>query len=101
MKRILTAATALILSTSTAFADGDNKLEKSVKVDRESAKTIALAEVPGTITDIDLEKKKDIVYWTVDVKPTDPKQKKKEIRIDANTANILSVKEDSDDDDDD
>lgn len=100
MKNVLAAIAALILSISPAYADGDNKLEKSVKVDRETAKTIALSEVPGTITDIDLEKKKDLVYWAVDIQPSDTKQKKKEVRIDANTANILSVKEDTDDDDD-
>lgn len=100
MKRILTAVVALILSTSSAYADGDKKLEKSVKVDKETAKTIALAEVPGTVIDIDLEKKKGVTFWCVDVKPTDTKQKKKEVRIDANTANIISVKEDDDDDGD-
>lgn len=100
MKRILIPAIALILSTGIAYADGDKKLEKSVQINRETAKTIATAEVPGTVVDIDLEKRKGKVFWCVDVKPTDAKQKMKEVCIDANTGDILSVKEDTDDDDD-
>lgn len=101
MKRLLVAATTLVLSTSIAYADGDNKVEKQAKVKRDEAKEIALKEVPGTIIDMDIEKRKSGLFWEVDIKPTDGKAAKKEVKIDANTGKVISVKDDTDDDDDD
>jgi uncharacterized membrane protein YkoI len=100
MKKLILAAAALLLTTSSAFADGDNKVEKQAKIPREEAKKIALKEVPGTITDCDIEKRKTGLFWYIDVKPTNTTGIKKEVKLDANTGAVLSVKEEPEDDDD-
>lgn len=98
MKKLLVVAISILLSQSAAYADGDNKVEKKAKINREEAKAIALKEVPGTIIDIDIEKRKSGLFWEVDIKPTDGKVAKKEVKIDANTGKVLSVEDDNDDD---
>lgn len=100
MKKLLLTAAALLVATTSAYADGDNKVEKNAKVKREEAKSIALKEVPGTILDCDIEKRKTGLVWYIDIKPTDAKGIKKEVRIDANDGKVLGVKEDADDDKD-
>lgn len=101
MKKLILAAIALFVTTGSAYADGDNKVEKSAKVQREQAKAIALKEVPGTITDCDIEKRKTGLFWYIDIKPTDTKSVKKQVKLDANSGAVLSVTDDKDDDDDD
>ena len=100
MKKLILAALALFITTSAAYADGDNKVEKSAKIQREQAKAIALKEVPGTITDCDIEKRKKALFWMIDITPTDTKLKKKQVKLDANTGAVLSVTDDDDDDKD-
>lgn len=100
MKKLILAAIALFVTTSGAYADGDNKVEKSAKIQREQAKAIALKEVPGTITDCDIEKRKKALFWMIDITPTDTKLKKKQVKLDANTGAVLSVTDDDDDDKD-
>lgn len=100
MKKPILAVIALFLTTTIAYADGDNKVEKSAKIPREQAKAIALKEVPGTITDCDIEKRKKALFWMIDITPTDTKLKKKIVKLDANTGAVLSVTDDDDDDKD-
>ena len=101
MKRLLVLALALFFSINAAMADGDNKVGKSVKIQREQAEEIALKEVPGKVLDADIEKRKTGIFWYIDVKPSDGKVSKKQVRIDANSGAVIEIKVDDDDDDDD
>lgn len=97
MRKILLAAIALLLSVNLAYADGGSKREKDAKVSRDQAKEIALRQLPGgTVVDCDLEKKKGKLFWKVEVKSTDGKQKK-EMKVDANSGEVSDIKEDNDD----
>ncbi|MBX3077275.1 PepSY domain-containing protein [Candidatus Obscuribacterales bacterium] len=98
MKKLLLAAAALLISVNAAYADGDNKVGKNVKIKRAEAEAIALKEVPGTVLDADIEKKKTGIFWYIDVKPADGKVAKKQVRLDANTGAVTEVKVDDDKD---
>lgn len=101
MRRILSAFLLCVsICTGAALADGDKKLDKSVKVKRDDAKAIAIKEVPGTVIDCDLEKRKGSIFWCIDVKPQGTTSEKKEVRIDANSGKVLSVKVEKDEADD-
>ncbi|MBX9670568.1 MAG: PepSY domain-containing protein [Candidatus Obscuribacterales bacterium] len=101
MKKLMIAVVALSLTSNAAFADGDKKLEGKVKIKRDEAKSIALKNVPGTIQDSDLERRKGVTFWIIDVKPTSGSTNvTKEIRIDANSGSVISVKDDVEDADD-
>lgn len=99
MKKLLLAATAFVLATSGAYADGDNKVGKSAKIKKEEAEAIALKEVPGKVLDSDIEKRKGSLYWYIDVKPSDSSATKKQVRIDAMSGKVIAVKVDNDKDD--
>jgi uncharacterized membrane protein YkoI len=96
MKKLLLTLSVLLITAHSAYADGDNKRMKSAKIDRDQAKSIALKEVPGTVVDADFERRKGVTMWIVDIKPTEGKSKK-EVRVDATTGAVISVKEDDDD----
>lgn len=98
MKKLLLTAAALLISVNAAYADGDNKVGKGVKIQRAEAEKIALKEVPGKVLDADIEKRKTGIFWYIDVKPSDGKVAKKQVRIDANSGAVIAVKEDDDDD---
>lgn len=95
MKQLFIGAIAMLLSVNVAYADGGDKKESEAKITREQAKEIALQQLPGgKIHDCDLEKRKDKLYWEVEVKSEDGKVKK-EMKIDANTGEVSDVKEDN------
>ncbi len=97
MRKLLLGVLAVVLSANCAFADGGDKREKNVKITREQAKEIALKQLPGgKVVDVDLEKRKGKLFWQVEVKSTDGKVKK-EMKIDADSGEVISVKEDNDD----
>ncbi|HEY9784593.1 MAG TPA: PepSY domain-containing protein [Candidatus Obscuribacterales bacterium] len=99
-KLLLTAAAFLLATTTSAYADGDNKVMKGAKIKREEAKAIALKEVPGDVIDQDIEKRKSGLFWYVTIKPSDGKNLKKLVKVDANSGKVVEVKVDDDDDDD-
>lgn len=102
MKRLFLTAAALLISVNAAYADGENKIGKSAKIKKAEAETIALAKVPGTVVDADIEKRKTGLYWDIKIKPTGGKAgEKKKVRLDANTGAIVVVEDDSDNDGDD
>lgn len=72
---------------------------RSVKVVLESARAIALAKVPGTILDEELEKEHGRLQYAFDIR--DSEGKVYDVEIDANTGEILQSTLDDDDDDDD
>lgn len=65
-------------------------------IGKTKAKQIALKEVPGTVTDIELERKRDIVYYEVDIDRTDSYQEV-DVHVDAYTGKVLRVVNDDDD----
>lgn len=100
MKRLLLTAAALLITVNAAYADGENKVSKSVKIKKPEAESIALKKVPGTIIDSDIEKRKTGIFWDIKIKPSEGTVAKKKVRVDANSGVIVTVEDDDDDDDD-
>ncbi|MHA7965291.1 PepSY domain-containing protein [Paenibacillus sp. CAU 1782] len=65
-------------------------------IGKTKAKEIALKEVPGTVTDIELERKRDVVYYEVDIDRRDSYQEA-DVHVDAYTGKVLRVVNDDDD----
>lgn len=74
------------------------ELVKQAKITMEQARAIALARVPGTITEEDLEMERGKLQYAFDIK--DASGKIFDVEIDAKTGAILKAVEDSEDDDD-
>lgn len=71
----------------------------SGNIGKEKAKEIALKEVPGTITDIDLEREKGTVFYEIDITKKDSLEEV-DVYIAADSGKVLhTVNEDHDDDD--
>ena len=106
-KTIIGALAATVLLTgaigvSVSANDDDVKIstEQSKQlIGFKKAKEVALKKVKGKVDDIDLETENGKVYYEVEI-DTDKKQEF-EVKVDAYTAKVLSVKESNDDDDDD
>lgn len=75
------------------------KYAKMAKITMDEAKTIALKEKNGTITDQELEKKKGRILYSFDVKTSDGKVF--DIEVDAKSGKVLKVEEDKEDEQDD
>ncbi len=73
------------------------KLAKGAKITMEQARAIALARVPGTITEEDLENEKGVLQYSFDVK--DANGKIFDIEIDAKSGKVLKAVEDKEDED--
>lgn len=72
----------------------------SPNISKEKAKSIALKEVPGTITDIELEREKGAIFYEVDITKKDSFEEV-DVYIAADSGKVLyTVNEDHDDDDD-
>lgn len=69
-------------------------------IGKAKAKQIALQEVPGTVTDVDLERHGGTAYYEVDIDRKDS-FREADVYIDALTGKVLRVVEDDDDDYDD
>lgn len=91
MKKLGTIA-ALVggaaLSSGLAFAQGAPK----VALDIEEARQIALKQVPGDITEEELEQEKGRWVYSFDIRPSSGPEM--EVEIDANTGEVLEVEED-------
>lgn len=72
---------------------------QSVKVPLESARAIALAKIPGTVLDEELEKERGRLQYAFDIK--DSEGKVFDVEIDAETGEVLQAIEEEDDDDED
>ncbi|WP_018749771.1 PepSY domain-containing protein [Paenibacillus sanguinis] len=67
-------------------------------IGKAKAKQIALAEAPGKVTDIDLERKRSVVYYDVEIDRKDSRREV-DVHVEAVTGKVLKVQEDDDDDD--
>ncbi|GBG06579.1 hypothetical protein PAT3040_01108 [Paenibacillus agaridevorans] len=86
---------AVLGGTGAAFAAGAPAADY---IGKAKAKQIALQAVPGTVTDVDLERHSGTVYYEVDI---DRKEdfREADVYIDAISGKVLRIVEDDDDDD--
>ena len=76
--------------------DNSTKIESSkVAITREAAIKTALIEATGTVTDVELEKDDTQIFYKIEVEDG---TKEVEVKVDANTGEVLSVDEDDDND---
>jgi uncharacterized membrane protein YkoI len=81
----LGGTSAVVAAEATSSYIGKNK-----------AKQIALQAVPGTVTDIELERERGTVYYEVDIDRKDTLQEA-DVHVEALTGKVLKVKNDDDD----
>ncbi|MFF2479817.1 PepSY domain-containing protein [Paenibacillus sp. NPDC058071] len=67
-------------------------------IGKEKAKAAALQAVPSKVTEIELDNERNVAIYEIDVQKNDAKRTEFEIKINAATGSVLSVKEDDDDD---
>ena len=74
----------------------------AVKKTLAQAKVIALAAVPGTIAQAELEKEHGVWIYSIEVHPTGDKNPKhlKEVVIDANSGRVIKIEDEHEDDHD-
>lgn len=66
-------------------------------IGKEKAKQIALKEAPGKVTDIDLERKRSVVYYEVEIDRQDS-GREVDVHVEAVSGKVLKVEDDDDDD---
>lgn len=64
-------------------------------IGKEKAKQIALKEAPGKVTDVDLERKRSVAYYEVEIDRQDS-QREVDVHVEAVTGKVLKVEEDDD-----
>lgn len=109
MKKIWSsiAAAALILGGaygigevqggSTAEAAPTVKSQGKTLIGAAKAEAIALKAAPGQVESIELDKKGSSTYYDIEIQQT---RQEMDVRVDAYTGKVLSVRKDADDDDD-
>lgn len=75
------------------------ELAKEAKISLEEARQIALARVPGTVIESELDKEKGKVVYEFEIKDKD--NKTFDVLVDAKTGEIVGVEAEDEDDDDD
>lgn len=88
-------AFAVIGGTGAAFASGAVPY-----IGKDKAAKAALQEVPGTVTELELEHKNGKAYYEVEVQKKDSREDT-DVYIDAASGKVLAVHDDRDDDQDD
>lgn len=66
-------------------------------IGKDKAKQIALTEAPGKVTDVDLERKRSVVYYEVEIDRQDSGHEV-DVHVEAVTGKVLKVENDADDD---
>ncbi|MBU5672230.1 PepSY domain-containing protein [Paenibacillus brevis] len=66
-------------------------------IGKEKAKQIALTEAPGKVTDVDLERKRSVTYYEVEIDRQDS-GREVDVHVEAVTGKVLKVENDADDD---
>lgn len=92
----------LILTAGAAGTVWAQTANEATALTEDQAIEIALAEVPGTVQDTELEREDGVMVFEIEILATDGTEM--EVEIDANTGTIIEVEaeeEDHDDDDDD
>lgn len=107
MKKVIIGSLTAVLVISAAigintFAEYDNinlsKTQSDKLIGIEKAKEAALTQVNGTIESIELEQGNGKLFYDVDINGEESNEF--EVRVEANTAQILNIREDKDDDND-
>ena len=76
--------------------DNSTKIDSSkVAITREAAIKTALIEATGTVTDVEIERDDSQTFYKIEVEDG---AKEVEVKVDANTGEVLSVDEDDDND---
>jgi uncharacterized membrane protein YkoI len=75
------------------------KLAKEAKISKADAEKIALKRVPGRVMESELDKEKGKVVWEFEIKTAE--EKVFEVAVDAKTGEIVLVKDETDENDDD
>ncbi|WP_047014135.1 PepSY domain-containing protein [Paenibacillus sp. IHB B 3415] len=100
------AAAALILGGAygigevkggTAAAAASVQSQSKTLIGVSKAEEIALKAAPGQVESIDLEKKLSGTYYDVEIRQT---KQEMDVRVDAYTGKVISVRKETDDDDD-
>ncbi|MNB85906.1 Peptidase propeptide and YPEB domain protein [compost metagenome] len=86
-----------IRSGTAAAAPAVQQSQSKTLIGIAKAEAIALKSAPGQVESIDLEKKLSGTYYEVDIRQTN---KEVDVRVDAYTGKVLSVRQDTDNDDD-
>ena len=71
---------------------------KLVKITPEEARKTALAKVPGTIVEEELEKEKGVIVYSIEIRRAD--KKVFDVEVNAQTGAIVRIEEEDDDDED-
>lgn len=95
----LIAVAALAVGGLTACGTTDkesqNKLLSQAKITRADAEKTALAKVPGTIKQGEIEIEKGKLMWSFEVTPVGSKETT-EVEVDAKTGEIIAVENEAD-----
>lgn len=83
------------VSTAEAAASANSQSRTLIGVAK--AEAIALKAAPGQVESIDLEKKGSSKYYDIEIQQT---RQEMDVRVDAYTGKVISVRKDADDDDD-
>ncbi|WP_238652583.1 PepSY domain-containing protein [Paenibacillus piscarius] len=82
---------------STAEAAPTVKSQGKALIGVAKAEAVALKAAPGQVESIELEKKAGSTYYDIEIQQT---RQEMDVRVDAYTGKVISVREDKDDDDD-
>lgn len=83
--------------TEVSEKDEQKQLEKEAKLTKQESIDIALKEVQGSASDVELENEDGVVIYSVEI--TDDQGQKHEVAVDANTGKILKVEADDEESD--
>lgn len=84
------------LKGSTAEAAASVKSQSQTLISVSRAEQIALKAAPGQVESIDLEKKAGGTYYDIEIQQT---KQEIDVRVDAYSGKLISVRKDADDDD--
>ena len=85
--------TVLLATAALVQADRSNLDPSAFAVDMDTAKIVALAEVPGTVVEAELEREHGNVVWEFEVVAADGTRM--ELLVDANSGELISSEPDS------
>ncbi|MCK0142765.1 PepSY domain-containing protein [Aliiroseovarius sp. F20344] len=88
----VSALSGLILAGGIAGAVSAQSVADATNLTEEQVIEIALAEVPGEVTEVELEDRRGKQVYEVEI--TDADGVEKEVKIAADTGDVLKVKED-------
>jgi hypothetical protein len=73
--------------------------EPGTRVSLEAARATALAKIPGTVVEGELERENGRLVYSFEIQPSAPNSRLKEVHVDANDGSIVAVEDEAEDDD--